>query len=107
MPTELQPGWCPETGRFCREARAEVEHLRSENARAWAQGAEWMRQAIIDRLPSGDICDPQRIADVVRAIVVAAEPPALSSRYATDDPVAASGGEYANLVDNEQIGHDK
>jgi len=32
MPTELQPGWCPETGRFCREVRAEIARLQTMSA---------------------------------------------------------------------------
>jgi len=41
MATELKPGWCPETGRFCREVCAEIERLRAENAELRAQIAEF------------------------------------------------------------------
>ena len=37
---------------------------------AFNHGAESMRQAILQNLPGGQICDPQLIADMIRAIAL-------------------------------------
>lgn len=34
----------------------------------WKHGAEFMRHAILQQIPGGQICDPQQIADMIRAI---------------------------------------
>lgn len=57
-------------------ARAEIERLRDDR---WKHGAECMRQAILSQLPGGQICDPQWVADMVRAIHV----PGLSEQKAS------------------------
>ena len=36
----------------------------------WKHGAEAMRHAILQQLPGGQTCDPQQIADMIRAIAL-------------------------------------
>lgn len=49
------------------EAAAEIERLRDDR---WKHGAESMRHAILQLLPGGQTCDPQQIADAIRAIAL-------------------------------------
>lgn len=49
------------------ELGAENERLRAD---PWKHGAESMRQTILQQLPGGQSCDPQQIADMIRAIGV-------------------------------------
>ena len=50
-----------------RESADEIERLRTD---PWKHGAESMRQAILQLLPGGQLCDPQQIADTIRAIAL-------------------------------------
>ena len=36
----------------------------------WWRGAESMRAAILQRLPGGQSCDPQDVADMIRAVEI-------------------------------------
>ena len=43
------------------------ERLRDDR---WKHGAESMRETILQLLPGGQLCDPQQIADMIRAIAL-------------------------------------
>lgn len=45
----------------------EITRLRDDR---WKHGAESMRHAILQQLPGGQTCDPQWVADMIRAIAL-------------------------------------
>lgn len=56
-----------ETRLMCRRAADEIKRLRDDR---WKHGAECMRQAILQQLPSEYACNPKWIADMICAIAV-------------------------------------
>ena len=56
-----------ELGQQLKERDAVIERLRDDR---WKHGAESMRETILQLLPGGQSCDPQQIADMIRAIAL-------------------------------------